>query len=145
MNALKFTFISTLLSLSFTTSAFADSLDVKVFRTLLGVGAQAEQFMSQVHLGLDHIDCSYSNHTKKYNCEFFDIAANNGQGADKYLRGKKAQKLFVLLAQAGAPSDSAMGKTTVYSPLIRCKQAIEGVSDGSESERTSCEISISQE
>ena len=134
--------MSLILVATLSTNAFAARKDLRVFRSLLSIGMQSEQFMSQAHLGLDDIDCTYSYASERYACSLTDISANEGQGAKVELRGHRAYVLFNLLVKAGAPSDSGMGKTGVSAQSIRCTQSVEGVADGSEAERTSCDFNF---
>ena len=128
-------------TLTLSSTVFASgSNDLKIFNTLLSVGAEFEQFMSQMHLGLNSIECSYSNVTHESACNMTDIAANNGQGANLVLSGEKAAAMIGLLAEAGAPTDNGMGRFYIAASSIRCTQAVAGVSDGSEEERTNCSI-----
>lgn len=126
----------TILTLS--SSVFAGTKDLKVFNVLLKAGASSEQFMSQVHVGLDDIECEYSNLSKKYDCNMTDISANDGTGGSLVLTGKKAESIFKLLEKNGAQSDNGMGKVFISTKSIRCNQAVSGVADGSAADRTSC-------
>lgn len=127
-------------ALSFSTAAFAGTKDLKIFKTLVKIGAENEQFMSQAHLGLDNVECAYSNISGQYDCNMTDISADGGNGAPLNLVGKKAHKLFDLLAANGAISDNGMGKVFLSVAYIRCTQAVPEVAEGSEADRTWCGI-----
>lgn len=131
-----------MIALTFASSGnvFAASSDYKIFKTLLKVGAQSEQFMSQIHIGLDQVECSYSNISHNYSCQMTDISAADGQGASLELSGRKAKAVFQLLADAGAQSDSGMGRTYLNANAIRCTQALEFVADGTPAQRTICDF-----
>ncbi|MDD4974951.1 MAG: hypothetical protein PHY93_11405 [Bacteriovorax sp.] len=131
--------------LTVSSTVFAGSKDLKVFSTLLKAGASSEQFMSQVHVSLDNVECEYSNISKAYDCNMTDILANEEEGASLVLSGKKAKSVFRLLIAHGAPSDNGMGKVFVSAKSIRCSQAVKGVTDGTAADRTSCTIDISAE
>ncbi len=136
------TFIATL---TVSATVFAGTKDLKIMNTLENAGADSEQFMSQIHVGLDNVECAYSNVSKRYDCNMTDIAAKEGQGAPLVLTGKKAKSVYNLLIAAGAPTDNGMGKVFVSSKSIRCSQSVEVVADGSAAERTSCSIDTSAE
>jgi hypothetical protein len=139
-NALAKVTVTAVVALSFSSAVFAGTEDLKIFNTLLKVGASPEEFMSQIHIALDDIECSYSNITHKYDCNMSDISADDDQGAPLVLTGKKAREVFQIIAKAGAPSDSGMGRLFFDAKSIRCSQAVEGVMDGSAAERTACQF-----
>lgn len=138
MNALALT------ALLVSSNAFAGKEDLKVMNTLFKVGAQSEQFMSQIHVGLDDISCSYSHQSDRYECAMTDISANEGQGAPLILSGRKAAKVFAILLDAGATPDNGMGKFFVGAKSLRCTQSVEGVADGSAADRTGCSIELAE-
>lgn len=128
--------------LALSTTAFAGPKDLKTFKTLLKVGASTEQFMSQVHVALEDIECSYSMVSKKYSCNLTDSLANEEMGNKLELSGAKAKALFNLLEKSGAQGDSGMGKAYISAKEIRCSQAVAGVADGSAADRTSCTVTL---
>lgn len=117
--------------------------DLRTLNTLLQVGVASEQFMSQVHVGLDQIECAYSMVSKVYDCNMTDISANEAAGATLNLTGNKAKAVYAILVKAGAPSDNGMGKIFLSAKSIRCSQAVAGVMDGSAAERTHCSFDVS--
>ncbi|MGZ3788997.1 MAG: hypothetical protein ACXVLQ_10760 [Bacteriovorax sp.] len=132
--------VTFLVILTASSAVFAGHKDLKVLKTLLKAGASSEQFMSQLHVGLDNVECAYSTISKAYDCNMTDIFANEEQGASLVLNGRKAKSIFRLLINSGAPSDNGMGKVFVSAKSIRCSQAVKGVADGSAADRTSCTI-----
>ena len=86
--------------LTVTSTVFAGSQDLKTLTTLLEAGAESEQFMSQLHVGLDNVECAYSNISEGYDCNMTDIFANEGQGAPLVLNGEKAKSVYDLLVAA---------------------------------------------
>lgn len=123
---------------SISCSAFAGQKDLKTLNTLLNVGVQSEQFMSQVHVGIDDVECSYSRVSQRTQCSLNDISANEGQGAILNLSGKKASKLLALLVANGAPTDQGMGKLFASAKSIRCTQSVSVVAEGTPAQRSSC-------
>ncbi|MEK7354818.1 MAG: hypothetical protein AAB250_00115 [Bdellovibrionota bacterium] len=134
--------ITVLTILLCTSNAFAGSKDLKTMNTLIDAGAATEQFMSQVHLGLDEVECAYSVHSKTYVCHADDISGNEGQGAGIKFEGKAAKRLFNALVADGGTTDGGMGKIFVSAKAFRCSQSVEGVADGSEAERTGCYVQV---
>jgi len=125
-------------------SAHADQKDLKTMKTLLSVGAQVEQFMSQMHVGLDDVQCVYSHLSKHAACTAQDISADEGNGAKLELKGKKAERLLTLIENLGAEGDAAMGRVYFEIKSIRCTQAVEGVADGSAADRTDCSVEVTE-
>jgi hypothetical protein len=136
-------FIGTILtSLCLSSFALAGQKDLAVFNTLLKAGVVADPGMSQLHLGVNLVECAYSNHSHEFECNLWDISANDGEGVALAFDGRAAKAVFRVLAQAYAPTDSGMGKTFISAKSIRCQQAIKGVADGSAADRTSCSIEL---
>jgi hypothetical protein len=132
------------LTLLASTSAFAGVKDLRAFNTLERVGVQTEQFMSQIHLGVDDVECQYSMIARDYECHLKDISANDEKGAELNLTGRKAQAVFELLSKHGAISDNGMGHIFLSLASIRCSQAVPGVAEGTAAERTYCDFTAGQ-
>lgn len=129
-------FVFALVSIS--CSAFAGSKDLKTLNTLLNIGVQSEQFMAQLHVGIDDVECAYSRVSQRTSCSLIDLSANEGQGSALNLSGKRAAKLLALLVANGAPMDQGMGKLFATAKSIRCTQSVSGVADGTAAQRSSC-------
>jgi hypothetical protein len=121
--------ITTLALFLATSTAQAGAKDLRIFDILIQAGAATEQFMSQIHLGLDDVFCVFSEKTEMYSCIMTDIAANEGQGGLLLLSGDNAERMHHLLQNEGMPC---------HADSIRCTQAVQGVADGSDADRTHC-------
>jgi hypothetical protein len=123
-------------------AAFADAKDLKVMRELIHIGAQTEPGMSQLHVFIDG-ECYFSHASKETVCTMTDENANDGKGKQVQLSGKKASTLMSILEDAGAPSDSGMGKFYVGPAAIRCSQVTKNASNLPAAARTHCEYDVS--
>jgi hypothetical protein len=134
--------VSLCLSLFLSTHAFAGQKDLAIFNTLVKVGVIADPGMSQLHVGVNNVECAYSNHSHEFECNLWDISANDGEGTPRALDGRSAKAVFKMLVRVQAPTDSGMGKTFISAKTIRCQQSVEGVADGSAADRTSCSVEL---
>lgn len=133
------------LALAASMTAMADQKDLDLFNALLDAGAVGEQFMSQIHIGLDDVDCLYSAAANDTNCLSTDISANGEKGASLTLTGDAAQILFNRISEAGGVPDSGMGHVGVSANAVRCTQAVPGVMEGTDADRTSCWIQVNDQ
>lgn len=137
------TIIGFVAALSISSTVLAGSKDLRIFNTLVKAGVETAQFMSQQHLDIKDVDCSYSNITTAYECNLFDESANEDNGAARTIKGNKAKLILELLEKSGAQGDSAMGKEYFGASLIHCSQAVKEVAEGmSAAQRTFCEITL---
>jgi len=131
------------LALAFSTQAFADAKDLKIFNALLQGGAEAEGGMSQLWVGVDNVACARAGNVGD-RCTMQDISAANGNGAPLTMEGRHAYELMSALDLLDARPFDPAGVYEVQIDSIRCKQVVEGVSDLNEAERTVCDIDNGQ-
>ena len=123
-----------------TCAAFAGTGDLKVYRTLLRVGAKHEQFMSKIHIFLADVECKRGPDWIAYSCHFTDRADDVESKVN--LNCMKSFRLFNLLAHTGAPAKTIDRETVIRAKAIKCSQAVPDVADGTEAERTRCWLLI---
>ncbi|MES2964099.1 MAG: hypothetical protein V4760_09440 [Bdellovibrionota bacterium] len=132
--------------LTASSTAFAGREDLRTMRMLTEIGAASEQFMSQIHMRLSDIDCSYSYYNgSHYVCSMKDESANEGEGKVLVLRADAAKRLYTFLVKAGAAKTEAQGQAEISVRELRCTQAVAGVMDGSEAQRTVCQVTLKGE
>ncbi len=141
VNRLK---VLVLVGLSSSLSAFAGPKDLKIMNTLAKVGVGFENGMSHAYLGVENIECQYTFETAQVSCTMTDTAGDDGAGSLLVLKGKRANLIFNMLQDLGAPSDSAMGHHYISAQTILCSQVADGVTDGGLADRTNCTIILGQ-
>lgn len=119
-----------ILTLALSTQAFANTKDLKIFNALIAAGARVEGGMSQLHVGVDNVGCTNAL------CYLQDIS---NQGTTLTIEGQAAYDLIDALEVGEPPEMDPYGKYEVQFDSIRCHQVQEGVAEGTEAERTTCQ------
>lgn len=142
---MKSLFTKTLIAaavLTLSSAAFADIKALNLFNAAFGIGAEGDQFMSQIHVSLASVQCDYSVRSNSYACSAIEDSGREDQGKELAAKGAAAEAMFEALTAMGAPIDNAMGHAYVGVQGVACKQAIEEVMDGTPDERTICHLQL---